>query len=264
MGFGMKRALATVIALVLSSAIAHGQTATTCSGPGRVRGLLVDDSSGAQLTGVAVSLRGTRCSSISDLRGTFAFDSVPVGTWAIDVHALGYRRNSGVGVSATAESTVTVTVRVQRENYIAGCLASPPCASRLESPGTHDSSDQGLREAALRVIATLSSGDRRDVALCLEHPRDPYWVRLQPSFTILPASQCRTVGTGLNWSVEVSDTHQPAVYLTLESIARAHGVRARVAGSYSAAALDGAGWECEYAFREGAWRVTWCNIAWIR
>ena len=92
---------AMVIATVASS---HAQT------QGVVGGTIVD-SVGVPVAGAQISVRGLGTMAISDARGVFRLDHVPVGPSVVRVRRLGFRPESvGVTVPASPNAAVTITL----------------------------------------------------------------------------------------------------------------------------------------------------------
>jgi protocatechuate 3,4-dioxygenase beta subunit len=78
----------TEVALQLNKAVALDSD--YAGDAGRIAGILVDAEKGTPLSGVAVTLEGTRHQTVSDLSGAFAFEGVEPGTYAVRAIYSGY------------------------------------------------------------------------------------------------------------------------------------------------------------------------------
>src|SRR5882724_9131882 len=102
--------LAAALFLLASVSPSHAQANIT----GTVRGYVADDSGnflpGASVTMYGESLGAAGRTAITDLEGAFAFDAVPVGTYALKTVMIGYRPYEIVQIVVNPDETRTFNV----------------------------------------------------------------------------------------------------------------------------------------------------------
>jgi hypothetical protein len=170
LGGRLTAVLALVAALVCD---ASGQGAlpaasrylATCGhdapGLGRIRGQLVADSAGLDITRQAViAIKG--CLVLSDSVGGFTMRGLPAGTYGVlAAPSAGHGLLPATQVRVTADSTATVTVHLTPPDRLADCRRFAECAAILASPprallAALSDSDQ-VREAGFRTVLALSA-----------------------------------------------------------------------------------------------------------
>jgi outer membrane receptor for ferrienterochelin and colicin len=96
------------IASVLLSATLPAQAALAARG--RIVGRILDGSSGAGLTDVAVQVVGTGLGTLSGLDGRFSVNGVPAGTVTLQVRRIGFAAKTVTGILVNAGQTVEQNV----------------------------------------------------------------------------------------------------------------------------------------------------------
>ncbi len=90
-------------AVGLLGALTPAMTGTAQVRPAEIRGRLVDDASGAALTGALVHVLGLGRTTQSDSLGRFAHPGIPPGTYLLQVRAIGYTSAAWALVLAEGE-----------------------------------------------------------------------------------------------------------------------------------------------------------------
>ncbi len=84
---------------------------------GKIRGTLVDASTGEGLIGANVILAGKSLGAATDIDGNFTIDPVPAGTYTIKASMIGYAAKSVTGVTVTVGETTRIDLDLAPEAF---------------------------------------------------------------------------------------------------------------------------------------------------
>lgn len=105
-----RRAWHSGLAMFLSIALASGAAAQGTTG--RITGVVTDSGTHRPISGVTVSVSGSRLGSESDAEGRYSITGVSAGTHTVEARRLGFRQSSHTGVIVTAGAAATVDFRL--------------------------------------------------------------------------------------------------------------------------------------------------------
>src|SRR5882762_1147535 len=91
-----------------------------CAGPeiGRIEAHLIDRTSKAPIVNAQVTVVGTSLVAITDTRGFYRIDNVPVGTYTLQGRFIGYKPKNSSGVRVTANQTTKVDFHLERSTTV--------------------------------------------------------------------------------------------------------------------------------------------------
>jgi hypothetical protein len=100
--FGKRAVLCLMAAVLLSAGAALAQTTA------KIEGVVRDSDTGSPLSGVQVTIKGTRLGNVTNEDGYYFILNVPVGLRTVQIAFTGYEPLSVVDVRAAAGNTITV------------------------------------------------------------------------------------------------------------------------------------------------------------
>jgi len=163
-------ALHPVRLLVLLAALAAPQNLTVTE-TGRIEGHVREATSGAPIANAQVFVVGTTLGTITNARGFYRIDNVPIGTYTLRARSIGYRSADSSGVRVTAHQTLRVDLRLQptpvmlQEMIVTGAAAAPVERAML---------------SATSAVAAQNGVMQVDGLGGRAYPREPWRVQGQP------------------------------------------------------------------------------------
>lgn len=256
-------------------AVAAAQTAGTgdCGyeTAGTVRGVVVNDSTGAPVPGSYIYLFLTPdCRARTDALGRFVVRGVPPGTHRVETGMSGYRRFVPIDVAVMAGDTTYVELRLEPGGPLDDCRALAACSLLLERGSLPaDNDDFGFRVVALGTAIGLAwrtvSTDGRWFACVQDEPKvvlETLGDRYSP---VADAESCEIgadpSGAQHHRLLHVATT-RPAFQLLIEGVVMLSRTRRTVSLGYVFGPHGGAGWDCDFVRTEQGWRATLCIQTW--
>ena len=93
---------------------------------GSIRGIVYEAETGLPLSGVHVQLRGTTRGAVTDLEGRFMIERVPAGRHDLDLHMLGFSKQSvSVDITAAGTSRLLTVQLHEAPLQLAGIVVKP-------------------------------------------------------------------------------------------------------------------------------------------
>lgn len=131
---------------------------------GEVRGRVVSIESGEPIPGASVYVQGTEIGAKTDLKGVYSIRKLPVGTYSIRFHSIGYADQEFAGVEVTGGVTVLDVIlqdtiehmdRVTVKGTMKGSTEAALYALRRKAASIND----GISQAQIRRSPDATSGD---------------------------------------------------------------------------------------------------------
>ncbi|HVI45009.1 MAG TPA: TonB-dependent receptor [Chitinophaga sp.] len=160
-GVPLKAALAELTQITGMSYVVNGNTVAVKSGqpvpPGSIRGRVVDFETSAPLPGATVQIQGTASGAVTDNKGYYQLNNVPVGAYTLVITFIGYQRGviDNVNVSGNRQSAYDVKMQAGGSLKEVVVDAGP----RKVRAVTHSTDQQLLQEirSATGVVSGISN-----------------------------------------------------------------------------------------------------------
>lgn len=147
----MKRFLSFLFVILLVSAVAFAGTT------GKIRGKVVDASTGEGLPGATVLVEGTQLGAAASADGSFFILQVPPGVYSLQAVMVGYSTGIVTDVVISADSTTNVTIELQEK--IAGTEEVTVTAKREIIRKDNTSTVEKVDAAKIKNMAVDSVDD---------------------------------------------------------------------------------------------------------
>ena len=80
--------------------------------PKKIEGSILEVGSSNPVSGAKIQIEGTNYQTISDLRGYFSFENIPIGNYQLKISSLGYKEKLLSEMSITTDQTLKLTVHL--------------------------------------------------------------------------------------------------------------------------------------------------------